>query len=1007
MPRTGPEFEDVQKPAFELLQKHFGYRYVPAEDLGDVRESLSDVILTDVLTKQLKLINPGITDNGIRDAIDALRQPLAKNLLEANEACYLSLSKWKTVDEFRDGKPTTRNVRFFDFDEPLNNDFLIVDELEVKGPRTTRRLDLVVFVNGIPLVVVECKNPGDEDGIEQAVQDLSDYQDPNEGVVRLFHTVFLTIALQRHDAQYGTIGTTLQRYSRWKSVYPRSKFDLERMLDAAPTVQDTLLAGMLAPENLIDLLRNFVAFDRDDGRVVKKVARYQQFEAVNLTLARVTSPKVAADRKDRGGIIWHTQGSGKSLTMLWLCLKLRRATKLENPTLLVVTDRNDLDRQISETFVNCGFENPTRASRVTHLRKLLSGPTGRTIMTTVQKFRDELDSNLTANGIADDIESKLHPELTDADNVFVLVDEAHRTEYGRFNANLRRALPNACLLGFTGTPIPKSVLHFGPYIHKYTMKQAVKDGATKKILYESREVELAVWGHQLDAEFDQLFEDLSDDQQAKLKQRAIKFGQARPRIAAIAKDIVGHYRANFEKDGFKAQVAVSSQAAAAIYFEELNRHLGNGPTGEPRVAVMLSGTKDKSSPLNDLRDRFTPENTWIDRFKTTGTDDLALLLVVDKYLTGFDAPIVRCLYLDKPLQDHTLLQAIARVNRPMPEKGKEWGLVVDYWGVARHLDRAMASLAEDLDVEDVMRRRNDEASLASLRQTRADVYALFPDGLTRDEIEPWLMVLDKEDIRAVFHARYKAFYTALEQLLPDPRGLEYVADFSWMKKVRDEARVFYQEAEDRLPEAFSRRVGQLVDEHLKAESVAVLLEPISVLDDEFSAELDKLKSDQAKASRMEHALKKTITIKLHEDPVFYMSLKTRLEELIEFRRQARIDDVQRLQAMTTIREHLREGQSESAETLGLGQESYAVYGLLDRRYTESGEELPQEHMVDLAQAVFDLVKQEAVLDWVKKEDVQREMRRKIKRQLRLSRCPKDQIEPVTGEIMDWARVQLQ
>ncbi|MCA9051055.1 MAG: type I restriction endonuclease subunit R, partial [Planctomycetaceae bacterium] len=727
------EFEDVQKPAFELLRMHFGYRYVPAEKLGDLRDSLSDVILTDVLAEKLREINPGITDNAIRDAIDALRQPLAMDLLEANEACHLALSKWKTVDEFRDGKPSTRNVRFFDFEHPENNDFLVVDELEVKGPRKTRRLDLVVFVNGIPIVVMECKNPGDSDGIEQAVEDLTDYQDANEGVVRLFHTVFLTIALQRHDAQYGTIGTPLQRYARWKSVFPRSKFDLERMLDAAPTVQDTLLAGMLAPENLIDLLRNFVAFDRDDGKVIKKIARYQQFEAVNLTLDRVIRSKVTPDRRDRGGIIWHTQGSGKSLTMLWLCLKLRRATELENPTLLVVTDRTDLDRQISETFVNCGFENPTQASRVTHLRNLLSGPTGRTIMTTVQKFRDELDTDVSAS--VGNMQSKLHPELTDADNVFVLVDEAHRTEYGRFNANLRRALPNACLLGFTGTPIPKSVLHFGPYIHKYTMKQAEKDGATKKILYESREVELAVWGNQLDAEFDNLFDDLSDDQKAKLKQRAIKFGQARPRIAAIAKDIVEHYRANFEKDGFKAQVAVSSQAAAAIYFEEINRHLGNGPTGEPRVAVMISGTRDKNSPLNDLRDRFSPEDEWIDRFKSNGTDDLALLLVVDKYLTGFDAPIVRCLYLDKPLQDHTLLQAIARVNRPMPEKGKEWGLVVDYWGVARHLDRAMASLAEDLDVEDVMRRRNDEASLASLRQTHTDVYSLFPDGLSREDIE--------------------------------------------------------------------------------------------------------------------------------------------------------------------------------------------------------------------------------------------------------------------------------
>jgi type I restriction enzyme R subunit len=1022
--RSGSEFEDVQKPAFELLQKHFGYRYVRGEDLGDVRESASDIILTDVLAENLKKINPGITENGIRDAIDALRQPLAKNLLEANEACYLTLSRWKTVDEFRDGKPTTRNVRYFNFEEPQKNDFLIVDELEVKGPRKTRRLDLVIFVNGIPLVVMECKNPGDADGIAQAVQDLRDYQDANEGVARLFHTVLLTVALQRHDAQYGTIGTPLQRYAQWKSVYPRSKFDLERMLERNPTPQDVLVAGMLAPENLVDLLRNFVVFDRDDGKVVKKLARYQQFEAVNQTLRRVISNKVAPERKDRGGIIWHTQGSGKSLTMLWLCLKLRREPLLENPTLLIVTDRTDLDRQITQTFINCGFENPVRASRVQHLRKLLQGPTGQTVMTTVQKFRDEVDALLSESdpqtvskveklfrerlgeAIVDEALKQREPVLNEADNVFVLIDEAHRTEYGRFNANMRRTLPNSCLLGFTGTPIPKSLLHFGPYIHKYTMLQAVKDDATVNILYESREASLAIWGNEIDVEFELEFEELSDQQRNKLKQRALKLGERRSRIAEIAKDIVKHYRANFERDGFKAQIAVSSQAAAAIYFEELHRHLGVGPDGNPRVAVMISGTQDKNSPLNELRDRFQPEADWIEKFKTGSTDELAMLLVVDKYLTGFDAPILRCLYLDKPLQDHALLQAIARVNRPMPEKGKEWGLVVDYWGVARHLDKALATLTVDIDIDDVMRRRNDEASLAALRQTRTDVFALFPDGLDRHEIEPWLLVLDKEDIRAVFHARYKAFYQALERLLPAPEALDFIADFSWMKKIRDEARVFYQEVDDSLPAAFSQRVGQLVDKHLKAEGVDVLLKPVSILDDEFTGELDKLKSEHAKASRMEHALKKTITIKLHEDPVFYMSLKTRLEEVIEDRRLSRIDDVQRLQALTTIREHLRGGQSESAESLGLNSDSYAVYGLLNRRYAEAGEDIAQEQVAELADSVYDMLKEEAVIDWVNKEDVQREMRRKVKRQLRLARCPKDQIEPVTGEIMDWARVQL-
>lgn len=371
-----------------------------------------------------------------------------------------------------------------------------------------------------------------------------------------------------------------------------------------------------------------------------------------------------------------------------------------------------------------------------------------------------------------------HPRLTTADNVFVLIDEAHRTEYGRFNANMRRALPNACLIGFTGTPIPKTLEHFGSYIHCYKMPQSVADGATVPILYESRLAEMELdtqrWRKELDAAFDEL----DEKQKASRNRRLIKFGEEPARIKAICEDIAKHYRENFEADGFKGQVAVSSQKAAAIYYRELTRLMGD------RVAVMISGTQDKSSQLNDLRDQFQPESIWIEKLKSSTTDELALLLVVDKYLTGFDAPVVRALYLDKPLAEHSLLQAIARVNRPMPEKGKEWGLVVDYWGVAQHLNEALASLSADIRPEEAMKQRDARASVERLKQSRDDVFELFrfragsSSGkveLPRDDIEPWIMQLDKDDIRAIFKFRYREFYKALEQLLPNPKALDYVA----------------------------------------------------------------------------------------------------------------------------------------------------------------------------------------------------------------------------------------
>ena len=1046
MKRQGPEYEFVQRPAIELLRDMLGYEYVSGEDLE--RSSTSQVVLADRLGRRLQLINPGLSDAGVRDAIKALQQPMAMNLIDANEACHQKLSRWVTVNQFKDGKAYNKSVRFFDFENLENNEFLVVDELEVKGPRRSRFLDLVVFVNGIPIVVAECKEPGDPHGISQAaddldvyqdrqsqitdaVSDLSDKQDKQEGVARLFHTVLFTLALKKTDAQYGTIGTPIHRYAQWKSCYPLSKYDIQKIFDgeatyqelvdskttrangvatkvaeatskyacstSKPSVQDVLLTGMLAPKNLLDMMRNFVVFDRDGNKITKKVARYQQFEAVKRTVARVTCED-GAKPSERGGVIWHTQGSGKSLTMLWLCLSLRRETKLENPKLLIVTDRRDLDRQITETFINCGFENPVRASRVSHLRQMLRGASGQTIMTTVQKFRSEVDSlEPSSNG-----ELKQTPEdpvLSDADNVFVLIDEVHRTEYGQFNANLRQSLPNATLLGFTGTPVPKTVLHFGAYIHKYTMPQSVKDGATVPILYESRLVDLDIWGgRELDPKFDEEFEELSADQKARLKMRAIKYGELQSRIGKISRDIANHYKENFAPDGFKAQLAVCSQRAAVTYHRFLSEHLGE----EYPIAVLISGTADKESEINRIKEQFKDEEKIIDRFKDEGVEELAMIIVVDKYLTGFDAPIERVLYLDKPLRDHNLLQAIARVNRPMPEKGKSWGLIVDYWGVATHLKEALATFSQDLHVDEVMRKRNDETALAELNQAHSRLRDLFQEGLTRADITPWLEAIEMEDVRAVFVARYKAFYKAMEQVLPRPDALKFVADLAWFKRLRREALSHYSEKEDTFDKAFSERVSMLIDEHITAHDAKVLLEPVDVLDDDFDAELDKLTSDRAKASRMEHALKKTITIKLNEDPVFYSSLQQRLEEAIENHRQDRIDDLKKLNLLKSVRKEIVSGIDDTADDLGLSAEAFAVYGLVMKYLGD--EEVSAGR--DLAETILDTLEAELVLDWVKKQGVQKEMRRKIKRALRLTDLTKSDIEPLTIEIMDLARVRM-
>lgn len=1000
-PRRGPEYNECQRPAWELLRDHLGYEYADGEsaEFMATRGSEAEPLLIDRLTCKLKEINPGLTDDGVRQAIAALKQPLAAGLIDANETCYRLLSRWVTVEEAVPGGREPRSVRFFDFDNPENNDFLVVEELWMKGPRWRRRLDLVVVINGIPVVAIECKAPADQHGMSKAVGDLLAYQKPDEGVVRLFHTVQLCMGLKRTDARFGTVCTPLNRYSEWKSYCPVTKQEWERRLGREPTAQDRQLVGMLAKETLLDLIRNFVVFDRQGGKLVKKVTRYQQFEAVNETIRRITNPPPAlakAPLRDRGGIVWHTQGSGKSLTMLWLCMKLRRLRELENPTLLIVTDRRDLDRQITQTFKYCGFENPIRAQRVTHLRKLLGGVPGQTVMTTVQKFRDDVDIS----------HGSRHPVLSDAENVFALVDEAHRTEYGQFNAHLRRALPNACLLAFTGTPIAKTEAKFGGYIHKYTMPQSVEDGATVPILYESRLPELAVWGQRIDPLFEAEFAHLTESQREKLKQQEIterKMAEAAvDRTEMIAADIARHYQENFEQDGFKAQIAACSQKAAGMYYQELSKYFPD------RVALLISDPSTKDSELWELKKPFEDEDAVIDQFKDEGVDKLAIIVVHNKYLTGFDAPIERVLYLDRALggpgTEHTLLQAIARVNRPLPERDKQWGLVVDYWGVSAFLDKALAVFSDDLPPEQVLQKRDTESAFQALKHRRADVLGMFDASFTREDIEPWILSLEEEDRRAIFQARYRAFYKALEQLLPDPRALTYLGDFAWLRRLRREMLAHFSTEDLELPDC-SAKVRELINRHVRGEEIRILLDPIPIMSDRFTTEVQKLASPRAKASRMEHAISRTISVKLHEDPAFYESVKERLERIINDRRDQRIDDTEEFKLLLSLRGDIVEGRHAETAALGVSSDAAPFFGILGKALSDT-DTFDGPKLADLAHKVLESLNKQAVIDWQEKEDVQRDMRRRVKRQLRLAGCPADRLERLTVDILDLARVRL-
>lgn len=996
-----PERPDSQEPAIALLRDMLGYTATTGAELAPERNSLADPWLEKRLEASLVRVNPGLTAASARQAINVLRQAAGPDLLETNERMHTLLSRWVTVEEatpLPGQPPLRRSVRFFDFENPDNNEFLVTDEFVVKGPQRERRFDVTIHVNGLPLVVMECKDPADPHALEKAGGDLLAYQRADAGAPRLFETVHFCLALARHQARFGSVGTELRHYAPWKSLRPFTQPQLRALLGREPTDQDELLACLCHPRQLLDFLRGFVAFERKGGRLIKKLARYQQWEAVRDAADRAANAILGALRL-RGGVIWHTQGSGKSLTMLWLALRLRRDPKLENPTLVIVTDRTDLDRQIASTFRNCGFENPITATSVRHLGQLLKGPVGQTILTTIQKFEEDFTSTAAR---------RTKGPLGDTHNVIVLIDEAHRTEYGVFNARLREALPDACFIAFTGTPIAKTLAKFGSYIHRYTMPQSVEDGATVPILYENRLPDLAVWGKRLNPVFDAELAHLTEEQREQVKKKEVtmrRIAEAEDRIDMIAHDIVRHYRENFMADGFKGQVAAVSQKAAARYYQALDRLMPG------QVALLISDPPKGEEELRKLKETFSNESAIIEQFLNDPPDKLALMVVADKYLTGFDAPVERVLYLDKPLQEHNLLQAIARVNRPCPELGKEWGLVVDYWGVAGFLDQALQGLHEDIDPGEVLVERLGDESYAKLRAAHRDLRDCFPDGLTRKVIEPWLEAIEPADRRAIFLARYRDFYKSLEQLLPDPRALDYLADLGWHRRVRKEAENAFCEADLAIPDC-SQRVRMLLDRHIRGEEVIPLLKPVDILGDNFSREIDKLQSPRAKAMRMEHAVRHTIRVKIHEDPVFFEGLNERLERIIAERKASRLDDVAEFRLLGELAREMRE-RNQQAGKQGVTPEQLPFFHTLQKALQQDPEtsgqvsETKQPDIPQLTKAIFDDLKEIAVIDWDKKEEIMRDMRRAIKRRLRMDySIPADAIEPLVASLMELARVHL-
>lgn len=986
--RRQEELIEVELPAAALLEDVLGYAPLTPDAVADLRDGPADAVLHGRLLEAVRRLNPWIDEDNARRAVSTVNRLTGIDPIETNERGHTLLTFGIALGQTdAAGRRQDRTVRFLDFDTPANNRFEYARQIRLRGPRQEIVPDILIYVNGLPLGVIECKAPGLADPIGDGIEQFRRYQGLGDyvglGAPRLFEMAQLCIVLARGEAKYGTVGTPYRHWAEWKEPYPRSRADFVNRLGRDPSAQDVLLAGLLAPENLLDLVRNFIVFETEQGRRIKKLARYQQFIAVQEAVKRIEG---AGDPAQRGGVIHHTQGSGKSLTMVFLASKLRRLPSARNPTLVIVTDRIELDQQISGTFLRSGFPNPVQAKSGDHLRDLLSGGAGTTVLTTVHKFHTAVPTRASF--------------ITQASNVFVMVDEAHRSQYRELAARMRAGLPNACMIAFTGTPIDKkdrsTLQEFGDYIHRYPIDQAVRDGATVPIFYEMRDVHLRIEGKDLERELRAACPDLTEEQFEELKRKAPlaqTVAELPQRIAEVCKDLLAHYRAAIEPNGFKAQLVTGSRDAAVTYKEALDR------LGGPESVVIMSASNGDTARLK--AHQLTPKDRdrMIERFRDDD-DPLKILVVCDMLLTGFDAPVEQVMYLDAPLREHTLLQAIARVNRTADGRQgrKTHGLVVDYWGDNKRISDALALF----DREDLAGALLSLSQKTEQMRSRHRAAMRFFDGMNRTDEESCIGLLEPEDVRAAFDLAFRRYAEAVDMVLPDPAALEdpFLPDLKWLARIRAQARRRYRDAQLSVRH-YGALVGDLIEKHMRADGVEQILAPLSILSPEFQAQMRALASDEARASEMEHALRHEIHVHRDENPVLFESLWSKLQRLIDLRREVRIDAASALDRLDSLADDVRAARQGNRDDAGLSGTPGAIFGLIKDAVGSS----PQAAALP-ATAIAAALEELTVIDWHQKEDVKRQMRRAIKAELRAAGAAPDEMEALTVRIMDVARARM-
>lgn len=963
-----------QIPALMMLEK-LGYTYLSPAEIMELRcGNTSNVLLEPILRNQLRSINTVqvssqrttvFSEQNVSAGIEALRNlPMSEGYMTASQTAYDLLTAGKTLEQIVDGDKKSYVMQYIDWNNIEKNVFHVTEEFAVSrtGMTDTYRPDIVLFVNGIPLCVIECKRPDIKDSLKQAIsQHLRNQKE--DGIRSLYVYSALLLATNVNDVSYATTATPEKFWSKWteqfadknaeelygyklaekvneKYINPKLfserysyvKSYMEKKYDAllTPSVQDAYIYNICRPERLLSLIYGFTLYD--DG--IKKVARYQQYFAVEKVMERVRNIEGG---KRRGGVIWHTQGSGKSLTMVLLAQAILLDKSIKNPRIILVTDRTDLDRQITTTFRKCQVlvENATTGSV---LVKLLESKTSTVITTIINKFETAVRG--------------LKSPLTDP-NIFVLIDEGHRSQYGEMGIKMNMALPNACFIAMTGTPLMKkeksTATRFGGIIKPiYTVDQAVKDGAVVPLLYEGRMVPQKVHAETIDRYFERICEWMTDAQRTDMKKkfsRADQVNQAEQRVYAIAWDISQHFRKNWQGSKFKAQLVAPRKRIAIMYKKFLDEIgivssevLITSPDSREGEDIAFGETSNTELAFwkKMMDEHGTPkkyEQNIINRFKNS--DKPEIIIVVDKLLTGFDEPKNTVLYLDRKLKDHTLLQAIARVNRVCDDK--DFGYIVDYYGVFCNLQDALEIYTE-FDKEDIDGTYTDIAEeVEKISQRHSDVWDIFKSVKNNNDLEAYGEVLRLDDIRNTFYEKLTDYTRTLKIALSSidfykttsQKQIDrYKSDLAMFLKIR---RAVQERYSDTI--CFSQYEGQiqkLIDTHIESGDVQVITDLVNIFDKEkFSEEVEKIVGKVAKADTIASRTAKYITESMDTDPAFFKKFSKMLEETIEEYKQGRISEAEYLQRAEDIMQKvLNHTDNEIPESLQNNNVGRAYFGLV-------------------------------------------------------------------------------